>query len=306
MGHRLLEERAWIIKMKIALFPNNGSINSKPVFEALIEHLQSRGENISINEDKDCDVAVIWSVLWSGRMVANRKIWDSFQQRKKPVVVLEVGGLKRNITFKMGINGINREADFANDSFDSHRWPKFNLEMKPWRQHGKTIIICGQHDSSHQWRGKPSMSTWMDEQIAEIRRYSSRPILVRPHPRNSFDFDQKKFKDVIMIKPKMEEKTYDDTDFKKVLSLHDAWAVVNHSANTAIESVINGVPVFVGDASLCYDVGNHSFANVEDPHMPCRIDWANRLAYTEWTTQEIREGLPWSRLRKQLLEKYIK
>lgn len=292
--------------MKIALFPNNGSINSKPVFRALIEHLQSKGENISINQDKDCDVAVIWSVLWSGRMAANKKIWDSFQQRKKPVVVLEVGGLKRNITFKMGINGINREADFANDSFDSHRWPKFNLEMKPWRQHGKTIIICGQHDSSHQWRGKPSMPTWIDEQIAEIRRYSSRPILVRPHPRNNFDFDQKKFKDVIMIKPKMEEKTYDDTDFKKVLFQHDAWAVVNHSANTAIESVINGVPVFVGDASLCYDVGNHSFANVEDPHMPCRIDWANRLAYTEWTTQEIREGLPWSRLRKQLLEKYIK
>jgi hypothetical protein len=99
--------------MKIAIFPENGSINSRPVFAAFIEHLQSKGEKISINKDEDCDVAVIWSVLWSGRMSANRKIWNDFQERKKPVVVMEVGGLKRNVTWKVGINGINRENCFV-------------------------------------------------------------------------------------------------------------------------------------------------------------------------------------------------
>ena len=33
--------------------------------------------------------------------------------KNKPVIVLEVGGLKRNLTFKIGINGVNRDADFA-------------------------------------------------------------------------------------------------------------------------------------------------------------------------------------------------
>lgn len=290
--------------MKIALFPDNGSLNSKPVFAALIDHLRAKGEEIYINEDRDCDVAVIWSVLWLGRMSSNKKIWDNFQAKKKPVVVMEVGGLKRNITWKMGINGINRDADFANQTFDNKRWPLFNIEMKPWKQTGNVIVICGQHDNSQQWKKNPRMPNWIEQQIQEIRKYSQKPILIRPHPRNSFDFNEKKYPNVRIKKPERDWTTYDDTDFKKTLK--STWAVVNHSSNPAIESVINGIPVFVSESSLCYDVGNPSLSDVEKPAMPNRQTWANKLSYTEWTTQEIREGLPWARIRERLIEKYIK
>lgn len=304
MERGLLEESSTITKMKIAIFPINGSLNSKPVFAAFLEHLRAKGEKVSINKDEDCDVAVIWSVLWSGRMSANRKIWNNFQERNKPVVVMEVGGLKRNSTWKMGINGINRDADFANDIFDDKRWPKFNIEIKPWKQTGDTIIICGQHDTSHQWRGKPIMADWIEQQIIEIRKYSSRPILIRPHPRNIFDFNEKKYKDIRIEKPRRDTSTYDDTDFKK--TLNSAWSVINHSSNPAMEAVINGIPVFVSESSLCHDVGNHSLTKIENPIMPERQQWANKLAYTEWTVSEIREGLPWQRIRQRLEEKYIK
>jgi len=304
MGYRLLEESANITKMKIALFPDNGSLNSKPVFAALIDHLRSKGEEVYINEDRNCDVAVIWSVLWLGRMASNKKIWDSYQAQKKPVVVMEVGGLKRNVTWKMGINGINRDADFANQTFDNKRWPLFNIEMKPWKQTGNVIIICGQHDNSNQWKKNPRMTNWIEQQIQEIRKYSQKPILIRPHPRNNFDFDEKKYSHVRIKKPQRDWSTYDDTDFKKVLK--STWAVVNHSSNPAIESVINGIPVFVSESSLCYDVGNASLTDIEKPAMPARQTWANKLSYTEWTTQEIRDGLPWARIRERLKEKYIK
>jgi len=290
--------------MKIALFPDNGSLNSKPVFAALIDHLRSKGEEVYINEDRNCDVAVIWSVLWLGRMASNKKIWDSYQAQKKPVVVMEVGGLKRNVTWKMGINGINRDADFANQTFDNKRWPLFNIEMKPWKQTGNVIVICGQHDNSNQWKKNPRMTNWIEQQIQEIRKYSQKPILIRPHPRNHFDFDEKKYPHVRIKKPQRDWSTYDDTDFKKVLK--STWAVVNHSSNPAIESVINGIPVFVSESSLCYDVGNASLTDIEKPAMPARQTWANKLSYTEWTTQEIRDGLPWARIRERLKEKYIK
>lgn len=290
--------------MKIALFPDNGSLNSKPVFAALIEHLRAKGEEIYINEDRDCDVAVIWSVLWLGRMANNRQIWEKFQAKNKPVVVMEVGGLKRNTTWKMGINGINRDADFANQIFDNKRWPLFNIEMKPWKQTGNVIIICGQHDTSQQWKKNPRMPNWIEQQIREIRKYSQKPILIRPHPRNNFEFDEKKYLNVRIKKPQRDWNTYDDTDFKKALK--STWAVVNHSSNPAIESVINGIPVFVSESSLCYDVGNVVLSDIEKPAMPNRQTWTNKLSYTEWTTQEIREGLPWARIRERLIEKYIK
>lgn len=291
--------------MKIAVFPEYGSLNSQPVFEAFIKHLQDKNEKFVLNKyDNTCDVAVIWSVLWRGRMEKNKQIWEFFKRHNKPVVVLEVGGIKRNLTWKMGINGINRAADFANDVYDDRRWKKFNIELLPWKQTGNVIVICGQHNNSEQWKDMPNMQSWCENQLREIRKYCDKPIVIRPHPRNIFDFDFKKYKYVRLNKPQRDWTTYDDTDFRKILK--STWAVINHSSNPAMESVFNGIPVFVSEQSLCYPVGNDSLSNILQPAMPARQNWANWLSYTEWTTQEIREGLPWQRIRNRLLEKYIK
>jgi len=291
--------------MKIAVFPDYGSLNSEPVFKAFIENLRYKNENFVLNKfDNTCDVAVIWSVLWQGRMEQNKKVWDFFKENNKPVVVLEVGGIKRNVTWKIGINGINRDADFANQTVNEKRWSKFNIELKPWKQTGNIIVICGQHDNSEQWNGLPKMSKWIENQILEIRKFSDKPILVRPHPRNIINFNEKKFSDVRVKIPQRDWSTYDDTDFKKTLT--STWAVVNHSSNPAMESIFNGIPVFVSESSLCYDVGNSSLTEIIKPRMPNRHSWVEKLSYTEWSISEIREGEPWKRIRERLLEKYIK
>ena len=99
--------------MKIALYPKFSALNAKPVFNALIEHLKAKNEKIIIDSpNEDADVAVIWSVLWRGRMLDNKAIFDRYKAQNKPVIVIEVGGLLRNKTWKLGINGINRDADF--------------------------------------------------------------------------------------------------------------------------------------------------------------------------------------------------
>ena len=108
--------------MKISCFTDYGPLNSKPVFEAFIKSMRQAGDTVFVNKDDgQCDVAVIWSVLWQGRMAKYRNIWDTYRNKNKPVVVIEVGGIKRNETWKVGINGINREADFNNDNADGER-----------------------------------------------------------------------------------------------------------------------------------------------------------------------------------------
>ena len=54
-----------------------------------------------------------------------------------------------------------------------------------------------------------------------------------------------------------------------------------------------------------YDVGNKTFENINNPDIPDRQHWANKLAYTEWWTDEIEQGLPWKRIKKRLEEKYF-
>lgn len=290
--------------MKIEIWPLHGPLNSKDVFEKFITSLENSGEQVFVNQRvHDADVAVIWSVLWQGRMRKYKEIWDRYRNANKPVIVIEVGGIKRNETWKIGINGINREADFANQNIDNDRWKKFHIDLKPWKQTGENIIICGQHDTSHQWRNNPPMSKWFDEQITEIRKYTDRPIVIRPHPRNRVTIDVKKYKGVTMVEPRRDMNTYDDTDLAE--RLKSAWAVVSHSSNPAMMAVFAGIPVYVSEASLSYEVGNHSFTNINNPAMPDRQQWANRLAHTEWWPDEIQNGLPWSRIKQRLQEKYF-
>jgi len=175
--------------------------------------------------------------------------------------------------------------------------------MKPWKQTGEDILICGQHGNSHQWRNNPPMSKWFDQQIIEIRKYTDKPIVIRPHPRNHVVIDTTKYKNVKIVGPKRDRKTYDDTDLAD--RLKSTWAVVSHSSNPAMTAVFSGIPVYVSEASLSYDVGNKTFENINNPNMPDRQHWANKLAYTEWWTDEVEQGLPWKRIKKKLEEKYL-
>jgi len=290
--------------MKIEIWPEFGPLNSKPIFDVFIKSLRDAGETVYVNKSANADVAVIWSVLWRGRMEQYKKIWNHYRSQGKPVVVIEVGGLRRNSSFKIGINGINRDADFANQEFDDKRWPLFKHQLRPWNPTGEMIVICGQHDASEQWKGLPRMENWIKQQIIEIRKYTTRPILVRPHPRNPINFSEKNFENIKIRMPKRDHRTYDDTDFRA--TLERTWAVVNHSSNPAMEAVIRGIPVFVSKSSLCHDVGNTELRDINTPAMPNRIEWANRLSYTEWFQNEIEQGLPWLRIKARLQERYLK
>ena len=290
--------------MKINVIKKFGPLNSAPVFDAFINSLEATGDKVLINSNEKCDVAVIWSVLWLGRMSKYKSIWDEYQRQGKPVIVLEVGGILRNETWKIGINGVNREADFANDNVTDNRWPKFKIKMKPWKQTGDKIIICGQHGSSHQWRNNPPMIQWLDQQITGVRQYTDKPIVIRPHPRNHVQINVGKFNNVKIIGPKKDNNTYDDTNLKDIFG--DAWALINYSSNPAMQAIFNGIPVFTSPASLSFDVSNNNIKNINSPEMPDRKKWANKLSHTEWWIDEIKNGLPWRRIKARLEEKYLK
>jgi len=273
--------------MKFGLWTQYGALNSKPIFAALEKGITSLGHTVDYNTD-DCDIPVIWSVLWNGRMAPNKKIFKTARDQGKDVLVLEVGGLKRGTTWKVGLNGINREANFGPDGNGPERVQKLGLELQRWNTFGETIYICGQHDKSHQWRNMPPMSEWVLDTITTIRHMTSRKIIWRPHPRCPLNGIEHEFPDVVRQQPNKIKDTYDDFDF----DTDDAWCVINWSSNPATQAVIEGVPVFTGPESLAWPVSNKDLTTISLPFRPDRTQWLNDLAYTEWTIEEISEGLP--------------
>ena len=266
--------------MKFSLWTDYGALNSKPVFDAFANSLNDDGHTVVYN-DSSADVNVIWSVLFHGRMARNRQVWE----HNKPTIVLEVGGINRGVTWKVGLNGINRDAYFGPMGNNSVRANNLGLSLKP-RQAGEYILICGQHDKSLQWQDMLPMQQWVTETIAALRIVTERPIIFRPHPRCRVDVDS----GVTVQTPNKIPNSYDDFD----MSFNNIHATVSWSSNPGIHSVLAGVPAFVSTHSLAYDVANDIdfLHDTENPLFPDRTQWLNDYAHTEYTLEEISQGLP--------------
>ena len=271
--------------MKFSLWTAYGALNSKPVFDAFEHSLISNGHTVTRN-DSNTDVNVIWSVLFNGRMAGNQTVWE----QKKPTIVLEVGGINRGTTWKVGLNGINRTAYFGEPGNDGSRANQLGLVCKPWRSDGDFILVCGQHNKSLQWQDMPSMRSWFIQTYHEIRKHTERPIMFRPHPRCRLEHIELGLKHVYRQDPKKIDGSYDDFD----MTFDRIHATVSYSSNPGIHSILNGVPAFVGTSSLAYDVGNDIdfMHDIENPMMPDRTQWLNDYAHTEYTIEEIAQGMP--------------
>ena len=274
--------------MRFGIFDKFGARNSVPVFAALRQGLDALGLAHD-SHDLSADVAVIWSVVWAGRMQDNQKVWQHFRSTGRSVIVLEVGMLHRGHTWKMAVNGTGAYA-YHGHGLDLDRPRKLNITIAPWQQTGDHVVVCCQRFDSLQWQGQPDMSTWLTVLRDRLRLYTQRPLLLRPHPRQrapkiaGFDIQQ----------PIPIAGTYDNFDFDR--GLRNAWAVINHNSGPGVQAILSGIPAFVDASSLAAPVANLDVANIESPAKPDRGAWLIQLCHTEWRPEEIATGWPIERL----------
>lgn len=276
--------------MKVSLFNNFGAKNSSPVFESIAQGLSALGHTVCYH-DNSADAAVIWSMLWTGRMRNNQQVYAEFANR--PVIVAEVGMIQRNHTWKLGLGGTTYH-NYPAQTEDSDRANKLGIQCREWRNTGSKILIACQRTDSQQWQGQPRLDIWLTETVNKIRQHSDRPIVVRTHPRGQ----AATISGCLIEKPQQIQHTYDDFDYQR--SLSTSWAVVNYNSGPGSIAVINGVPAFVGKNSMAFPVANTDLSQIETPNKPDRTAWLNWLAHSEWTTDEIATGYPLQRLLNTL------
>jgi hypothetical protein len=276
--------------MRVSIFDQYGALNSAPVFAAVRAGLDRIGVQYT-SMDSSADVAVIWSMLWAGRMKPNQQIWELYRSTGRPVIVVEVGMLRRGLTWKLGVNGTGLLADYGQELIPN-RANTLGLGVTPWTNSGYNIVIACQRSDSEQWAGQPPTIAWLTETARKIRQHSDRPIVIRPHPRQRIA----NIPGCVIESPKPIPGTYDSFDYDQCLKT--AWTVINHNSGPGTQAILKGVPAFVGSSSLAMPVGNLDIANIENPLRPDRSQWIEQLAHTEWTIPEIESGLPLQRLLK--------
>lgn len=277
--------------MKFRTYRENGALNSPPIFDAFEEGIRRSGHQLSNDADA---IPVIWSVLWNGRMAPNRAVYENAIKNKKPIVIIEVGNFLRGESWRISINHIHSHGIFGNDeNIDYDRNKKFQISLKPFNKNRKSeILIACQHQRSLQWQGQPPIDSWVRSTIAEIRKFSDRTVIVRPHPRSLFIFNDK---NVVFERPKLIPNTYDSFNID-----YNYHCVINFNSGVPIQAAINGIPVICDRTSLAHPISMR-FEDIKDPTLPDREEWLTRLLHTEWFIDEIEQGIPIKRLEKYLI-----
>ena len=271
--------------MKLAYFPNQIALNAQPVLNSFLSGCKSLGVEC-ISNSQDADAAVIWSVVWMGRMRQNRAVFEHYRNQKKPVFILEVGSLRRNVTWKLALNNINRDGIFPIDDGNlTNRENILGINLQPLKtQRQSEILIASQQQHSHQWSGMPLMNTWVEQTIQEIRKFSSRPIVVRPHPRSSLKM--RSVGNVIVDFPRRIPGANDAYNLD-----HNFHCVVNWNSGVAIQSAIAGTPIITGPTSLAHEI-SEKYENIERLQLPDRRQWFEKILHTEWLVEELAQGIP--------------
>lgn len=278
--------------MRFSLFDQWGARNSLPIWHAFRTGLDQLGLRHA-SHDTDADVAVIWSLVWSGRMRSNQAVWQQFRNSGRPVIVLEVGSLRRGLTWKLAVNGLGSGA-YWGTGLEPNRAQRLDLTLEPWQQQGDHVLIAVQRHDSEQWAGQPNMSTWLQDVAWSVHRHTARPIQVRVHPRQGVVIPSS----CKLQRPRAVTGTYDDFDFDQ--ALRTAWCVINWNSGAGVRAAMLGCPVFVHESSLAAPVGNLDWSQIDRPVRPDRNHWLEQISHTEWTREEIASGYPITRIMSGL------
>lgn len=258
--------------------------------KAFLESCRSAGIH-TVENSLDCDAVVIWSVLWHGRMTANKAVYEHYRKLDKPVIVIDVGALKRGETWKIAINNINREGYYGHQqNIDLDRPRKLGIKLHPYKiNRGSQIVIATQHGKSQQI-ANVNYDGWVENTIREIYSYTNEHlVVVRHHPRWKVSYD-----DVEIDHPQKIPGTYDSFNID-----YNVHTMVNYNSGPGIQGAIAGCPVLVDSTSLAWPVS----INVKDIANPPEVDrerWFIEICHTEYTVSEISQGLWLKRLSDNL------
>jgi hypothetical protein len=130
---------------------------------------------------------------------------------------------------------------------------------------------------------------WCNQTITELRKYTDRPIVVRGHPG-----DKRVRQYLTLSQPNVTISSKESIleDFK------NAWATITYNSSPGVASAIEGIPVFVTDPnpriSQAFGVCNLDLSRIEEPKIPERQNWIEKISMCHFNFTDLRTGVAWN------------
>jgi hypothetical protein len=139
--------------------------------------------------------------------------------------------------------------------------------------------------------------SWLDTTISKIRQHSNRPIMIRMHPG-----DGTKEKQIQKIRKKYGNTIGISTHDNIRDALANCWCTVGINSTPNVVSAIEGVPGYIEDPahSWAADVAFTDLAQLENPPLPNRQPWTDKIANMHWSNNEVKSGQLWSAIKQYI------
>lgn len=294
--------------MKIILYEKRKKVRLiDSVYPLLAEYLYENESDFSIRYEDDyihSDLAITYglykNVSRSGRY--RKVIFDEQFKRNNDVLIMERGFINRDKYHSLGFNSTNGRATFYNKDSPKDRFDDLNIQLAPWRiKEDGFILLCGQvpwdsnvqHLNDPDARGKMSMSKgyldWLGNTSEYLLGKYNRKIVFRPHPLFS---NHRYYKSVL------KENSVEWSQVDLAEDLKGAYVCIGFNTNTLVDAVISGVPIVALDkGSMVHSISNN-IKKLNKLKEYNRQSLLNDIAYSQWNSEEIRNGTAWKRLKK--------
>jgi hypothetical protein len=184
-------------------------------------------------------------------------------------------------------------------NIDVNKWIQFsqwhNVTVKPWRTSGNHILVLAQRPKG--FNMFTDQDDWLTKTIATIRQYSQRPIMVRMHPG-----DGTRFKQIEKLQKRYGTSITISEHEGIREALVNCWCSVGYASTPNVVSAIEGIPVYVEEPtkSWAQDICFNDLSQIENPPMPDRSQWVNKIANIHWSNDEVKSGQLWAAIKSYI------
>jgi hypothetical protein len=264
------------------------------------------------DEYSPCDVAIIIG-SWKGIEKGHHLVRTSVANNAKCFVVVETALLGRQVTesnthYRVGVNGfLNNSGTFylGDAEFGNSRVDQLGLKWEGWKfdEEAGHVLVMLQLPGDALLRGA-NIYEWAFWAIEKIREKTDRKIIVRPHPLAPYRTGEE-FYDFFYKLHNAKIKNFEFSNPKEITlkkDLEGAWCSVSFSSGSAIDSILNGIPVIATDpGNFAWDMGVRYPEQITQTTQRLPDDkkvrqWLNCLSYSQWTADEMHSGKVWQHL----------
>jgi hypothetical protein len=234
-----------------------------------------------------------------------RRIIDTLQQQGTPAVFVDSNILHyarpEHEWHRYSINSVYPDAGtYFFGELDHNKWNRYSawhrVELQPWRATGNHVLIFCQRPHGWNMFGR-NQETWLDSTIVQVRQHTDRPIMIRMHPG-----DGNRHTTITKIQQRYGKSVSISAHTNIKEALKNCWCAVGYNSTPNVVAAIEGIPVYVEDPahSWAQDVAFTNLSQIENPPMPDRSAWANKIANIHWSNEEVRSGQLWSAVKQHI------